>query len=254
MGPHRAAFAAVLLPVVLMASPAVAQTIGAPSTQPGATVTVKTPTGGVTAVGCTSVAFDPTGMRTAGTPATAECPPTSPPSKVEPYKFDDTAAPKSTRWYGWQTLTLDGAALLMTTFGASNNRDASALLWAALGTYALGGPLVHAAHEAPGKAGASLLLRVGAPIVLGYAGYAASSKGSWDDGVILTSFGVLAGLATAITVDAAVLAREKVEPPAVPASENEEPKTGAVRKNSVRVSATFIPTRNGGTVGAVGTF
>ena len=187
----------------------------------------------VTAVGCSSVIIDP---NTAGT-----VPPD--PSCLQP-QFPSEAAAKPRRvWYGWQTLATDGAALaLALAAGDTDDRHSTPLALASLGTYALGGPIVHAANGSAGRMGLSLALRVGAPMLLGAGGYYVFSAGadsrSWAP-AIAGVLGGMIGIAGAVAVDASVLARKEA-PPAEAAS--------------LRITPSVAPTRGGATVGAVGTF
>jgi hypothetical protein len=110
-------------------------------------------------------------------------------------------------WYGWQTLTVDGASMLVLQIGAAGNNDRIAL--AALGGYALGPPIVHAAHDRWGIAVADVLVRVGAPFLGGMIG-AGTATHQNDDDVGAAVVGILIGYAAAVTLDAAVFARETV--------------------------------------------
>jgi hypothetical protein len=80
----------------------------------------------------------------------------------------DSAAP-ARRWYGWQTLSLDGAALGLGLAGARLGQEHEALGITLGGggfmTYALGGPAIHWAHERRIAAGASLAVRIGLPLL-----------------------------------------------------------------------------------------
>jgi hypothetical protein len=122
-------------------------------------------------------------------------------------------------WYGWQTLTLDGVAIASGAILAKGGFDGAGWVW--IGTYAFGPPVVHALHGRIGIAFADLGIRVGAPVVTtligGAIGCSGGSSNNGDDigdaaacatGLVL---GFLVGYAGAIAVDAAVLAREKVE-------------------------------------------
>lgn len=60
-------------------------------------------------------------------------------------------------WYGWQVLIADGVGL---TLFLTADGERPGQLWAALGTYALGGPIVHASHGQGLRALGSLGLRV----------------------------------------------------------------------------------------------
>lgn len=173
------------------------------------------------------------------------------------------AAPEPAKqWYGWQTLTADAFALgavgLSIAADASSSREA--LAWSALGIYELGGPVVHLAHDRPGTAVGSLGLRFGCPIAGGFVGalvgLAAAPTPSEDSlglntvaAVAIGAFiGVGAGIVTASTVDAAVLAREKVTPDA-PAE-----RAAAPPPKPFHVAPTILVARDRGGVGLGGTF
>jgi hypothetical protein len=133
---------------------------------------------------------------------------------------DDTPAPRSTeeepsRWYGWQTLATDGAAVglltasLFTVDNDGRNSPSSALAWGALGAYALGAPVMHFVHENPGRGLASFGMRVGAPIVLGFTGALLENCGGGGGdfcGLGGALIGTSLGIIGAVAVDAAVFA------------------------------------------------
>ncbi len=102
------------------------------------------------------------------------------------------------RWYGWQTLLTDGAAIL--TIG-----EVPAL---SIGTYLLGGPVVHWAHGNVEKGFLSLGIRT-APTLLIYGALSSYDGGSVDNCVSLAVVGVL-GVLASIAVDSAAIARDKV--------------------------------------------
>lgn len=80
-----------------------------------------------------------------------------------------------------------------------------------LGTYLLGGPVVHAAHGNWGRALGSLGLRSGAPILGAVLGVGLEDcKGSDACGLAGAAVGVTLGMGAAIAIDAAVLAHEEV--------------------------------------------
>jgi hypothetical protein len=184
----------------------------------------------------------------------APTPPNGAPT-LEPYKFGAPPRPK-THWYGWQTLMMDAIAVGMSAFANASNKPNLGVQLAGSGMFALGGPLVHVAHRAPGKAVGSLLLRASGPALMTYGAMFARS----DSDLGLAVLGGMACTAAAITIDAAVLAHEKVDPTANPVREpaqqedREEPVTTSSQRSSVHMSATFVPLRGGGTVGAIGTF
>jgi hypothetical protein len=134
-------------------------------------------------------------------------------------------APAKTRWYGWQTLSADGAALTVGLIGGimdmKRTTDMSQdLLYASVGIYALGGPAVHWANGQVATGFKSLGLRVGLPVAGFLLPYALGPKcyaGDEGDNGSLACIpfimgGVIAGLVAAVTIDAAVLAKEKVAP------------------------------------------
>lgn len=119
-------------------------------------------------------------------------------------------------WYGWQTLTLDGVAIASGAILAKGGFDGAGWVW--IGSYAFGPPVVHALHGRVGMAFADLGIRVGAPVVTtligGVIGCSKSSDGDFGDVTACATglaLGFLVGYAGAIAIDAAVLAREKVE-------------------------------------------
>jgi len=150
---------------------------------------------------------------TRAAPAAAE------PSVVTtPSASTELATPRlENRWYGWQTLATDGAAivLLAGTAIASDGAPAGPLETTGyvLGTlsYAFGGPIVHFAHRNPGRGFASFGLRVPAPIITSLAAmgvYCGLEPGEYC-GLIGVPFAGAAILA-AIAIDAAVFAYDEV--------------------------------------------
>jgi hypothetical protein len=137
----------------------------------------------------------------------------------------DTDQPSS-RWYGWQTFTADGAAVALAAAAVPLGAHApywpaEALGYTAGATYALGAPLVHLVQRQPLKAAGSFGLRVGLPLTV----YALLSSGSWGHcpardeaedeeycqarlGALLG--GLLAGVA-ASAIDGSVLAWKPIE-------------------------------------------
>ncbi len=128
---------------------------------------------------------------------------------------DSAPPPTEEHWYGWQTLTTDGASLLLLIIaGASSDAldGAGAIGSLSLGTYLLGGPVVHFAHENVGRGFGSLALRGGLPIVFGVVGVQLENcqEGEWFCGLGGAVLGGLLGIVTAITVDASLLSYESV--------------------------------------------
>jgi hypothetical protein len=109
------------------------------------------------------------------------------------------------RWYGWQIILTDAAALAPVAL-ISNGGDWGAL---ALGLYLGGGPVVHGAHESGAKAAGSLGLRIigvlgGALVGLGIS--VDEHPSCYCSLVIGAEVGLVAGSLVASVVDIAVLA------------------------------------------------
>ena len=93
------------------------------------------------------------------------------------------------------------------------------VFYAGLGAFVFGGPIVHAAHGHWAKAGGSLALRLGLPVLLWAAAFSAG-LGSWVNhllmgcgAAVIGAFAGLAGVALAVWLDAGLLARERVAAP-----------------------------------------
>lgn len=98
---------------------------------------------------------------------------------------------KGGRWYGWQTLAVDGASMTLLLTGAlvagSSTRNegmlgARVLVGGSLLGFALGAPVVHVVNGEPGRAAGSLGLRVGLPAVGFMIGLAAAPSCSSSTG------------------------------------------------------------------------
>ena len=117
-------------------------------------------------------------------------------------------------WYGWQTLATDGASLLLmvAAASASDAPGAEEMAWLSLGGYLGGGPIVHLAHGEPVRALGSLALRGGLPILTGVVGSQLENCTPSSDfcGLGGAVLGGMAGLVTAMVIDSAVLANERV--------------------------------------------
>jgi hypothetical protein len=122
----------------------------------------------------------------------------------------EASAEPATRWYGWQILAIDAAALGVA---AASDGEGAEL---ALTSLVLSGPLVHAFHGHGGRALGSLGLRLGAPIAGAYAMAAMCEAGGGGDddwgclGEIVLGFGVGAAVAEVYDV---YRARDEVGPP-----------------------------------------
>jgi hypothetical protein len=174
---------------------------------------------------------------------------------------DATKAEASTEakasWYGWQTLLADtGSALLFVFALKVNNGEGGAaadvLAGASLFGYALGGPLVHWQHDRDVMAYVDFSMRLGLPLLLGQLATTASSQS--DIGGSCTTFcgdegtnfaeGLLAGMATAVLVDAVALSWEFVA----------APKSSATRTPRLRWTPIAGAARGGAMGGVGGTF
>jgi hypothetical protein len=146
-------------------------------------------------------------------------------------------------WYGWQPVLTDGAAFFVTM---GSSRGASAGVgYVILADYLLAPPIIHLAHERPGAAGLSLLLRTGLPLLVGALGYGIGSslQGQDDHGlfppaVVGAVLGFVLGVGGAMTIDDTLLAWEDVPPP----------------RSGLTLHPSAVAARGGGTVGVAGTF
>lgn len=148
-------------------------------------------------------------------------------AELPPDDNEGTSIHEHEEWYGWQTLTTDAASVtFLVGFGVASgrNNDSTAAVFATAcaGAYFLGGPIVHAAHDNWGKAAGSLGLRVGAPFAGALLGLVLASAGDGGNDMAgaMSAVGAMLGIATAVTVDAAVLGYETVhdEPVVMPAA------------------------------------
>lgn len=121
------------------------------------------------------------------------------------------------RWYGWQTLLVDAAAV--GVMFAAGQAESDPLMWIAFGAYAFGSPVLHVSHDNGGRAVTSGVLRVGLPLTFGLLADAACDE---DDqagdffGCLGEVGGAIAGGALlAMLVDYAVLAYEPERAPPV---------------------------------------
>jgi hypothetical protein len=73
-----------------------------------------------------------------------------------------TTEPSNTRWYGWQTLILDGMSF--ATFAVSEATQTDGGVSLALLSYLIGPAIVHAGHQQWGASGASVALRLVLPL------------------------------------------------------------------------------------------
>lgn len=170
------------------------------------------------------------------------------PSKAQPARSD-----RESYWYGWQTLTADGLSVMTMFAGAAVHSEGVA--WVGVGGYFLAAPVVHGVQGRVGVAFGSLGLRVGAPMVGAFIGYAAAGPCSASEnaqlfgclfhGVGEAVVGGLIGATGAVAIDAALLAHgtRQVAPPQ---------ESGAPKLTSVGPS--FDPRTRTTSLGASGTF
>lgn len=138
------------------------------------------------------------------------------------------------RWYGAPILLADGAAYAALIGGYASEQPELAIGGAA--TYLLSGPVTHLAHGHRGRAGQSLLLRLGVPLGMAILS-ATGCDGTHEE---CSNFALaLGGLGMLITtvLDSAVFANDSVK-----------------RAKKLAVLPTLSATRDGAVLGAVGTF
>jgi hypothetical protein len=187
-------------------------------------------------------------------PAPVPAPPTSdaiayPPSQSAEPDTQPTfpeAPPDKTRqrthWYGGQTLAVDGASVGLLLVAAGT--DAPVVAGIAAFGYALGPPIVHFTHGRVAAGFGSLALRVGLPLLGGSLGASAATCHAEEIycGLAEAGVGILIGISAAITIDAAVLARETVTV--------EEP----APMSALRLVPVFEPHRGTAGLGVAGSF
>jgi hypothetical protein len=117
----------------------------------------------------------------------------------------------SRRWYGWQTLITDGAALGLAIGAVAVESNTAAV--ASLFSYLLGAPIVHWAHRRVGIGFASLGMRIASPFIGTLTGYALEMAISDSRGDFRGLGGAIVGLGLGfivpVVIDPAVLAFEK---------------------------------------------
>lgn len=170
----------------------------------------------------------------AGAPAAVPSPALRATTTVLPARIEPREPPLSRRtWYGWQSITADGLATAMIMGG-------SGWTLAGIGTYVLGGPIIHLTHGHVLRSVGSLGLRIGAPLMGVVVGCSASarSESSCDIGALV---GSLVGLAAASAVDASF-------------AYDAEPHRPMPATASASIAPTFVATRHGGTIALQGVF
>ena len=139
---------------------------------------------------------------------------------------------RPTRWYGYQAMIADAAAIGMfyggvATFrfcwhiessdSACDNGASGALLLGSFATYSFASPVIHLAHGHPGKAGASFGIRA-APWLIAVPLSQTESSGA--AGLLIAS------VFMAMVIDDGLLAREPVSEPSVQLGAVVDPETG----------------------------
>jgi hypothetical protein len=145
--------------------------------------------------------------------AVSPAPSTAPTTDDEPPRPAHHEEPER-RWYGWQIILTDSAAIVSVGIAQAPNRNGWGDLAAVL--YLGGGPVVHLSHENFGYGAGSLGLRVGLPLggallgaILGAATGGSNPDCSWfcpSPSLIGAGVGILVGMLAASVVDIAVLA------------------------------------------------
>jgi len=147
------------------------------------------------------------------------------------------------RWYGWQIILTDGAALV--SLAAVSESSAWGDL--ALGLYVAGGPIVHLAHENGSQAAGSVGLRLLAPaggMLIGFVlGALENPSCDCEGGLIGAGGGLVVGTVAASILDIALLAYDV--PPALSGAHAAAPSlhlapvAGLPRDSTGRVAPTF---------------
>lgn len=134
-------------------------------------------------------------------------------------------APTPTRtWYGWQTLGTDAFAVASIAIAIASE-EGDVLPGLGLGTYVLGGPIVHASHGNWGRAAGSFGMRTAFPVITGAVVYALNTcepddptddtdSDDWCElgwGLAALTGGVI-GTSIASVIDASVLGWQREEP------------------------------------------
>ena len=173
-------------------------------------------------------------------------------SPTSPLDVPPTAeqSPTQSRWYGYQTLATDGAALAFGGLSAGTDGRTPREIFGtlALGSYLAGAPIVHLSNGHPLKALASLGLRAAAPVGAGLVGGIIGAAAATNDGFLGNlggtiegmAIGVMVGAVAASALDAAVIARDTVpnEPPP-PAAATLSPTINVTRDQNNAARTTF---------------
>lgn len=142
---------------------------------------------------------------------------TAPSAEPAPPSADDepgdVAARPRRHWYGWQTLTADGASTLLLLFGAAAAQSDSigdtgdTMVTMGLVGYEFAPGIIHFAHGNPGRGFASFGMRLGMPIAGAFLGAAAASGcDGFECEAGGAALGLFLGMGGAMAIDAAVFA------------------------------------------------
>jgi hypothetical protein len=184
-------------------------TVATPSTEAQSPTVAAPPSNDAAQAAAPHHDLPPTGARRdGGSPRdlAARNGPSTTAANASPPPAPQSASPR--RWYGWQTLLTDAAALALGWPGvstASESRVSGAVVVMTGATYLLGGPVVHVAHGNMGTGVGSLALR-GAPLALMAPAYLGCNGIECAFPFLL---GGWLGIVAAVTLDAAVLAYDE---------------------------------------------
>lgn len=122
--------------------------------------------------------------------------------------------PIAKQWYGWQVLAADATTITTTVLLAGDSRGKELAQYNLIGGYLLGGPIIHLAHNNPGAAAGSIMIRAAMPVAGAFLGCDAHGPGDYDGfgclpGAVL---GGLIGMIGATTIDAAAFSYADVKP------------------------------------------
>lgn len=167
----------------------------------------------------------------------------------------EESAPKpESKWYGWQTLLADGLSYGAVMAGTAHD-ILMPLGFMGVAGYLAAPAAIHGVHHHPGRATASVLLRIALPATGAMLGNSMADCSS-DEGFISfcpleeTVLGVMVGMGAAIAIDAIVA--WDTRPPAQPTT---PPPTRSTRRPALSfTSAGIAPTSNGARLMVGGVF
>jgi hypothetical protein len=121
--------------------------------------------------------------------------------------------PAERRWYGWQTLIVDGTSLVLMPSLAGHTESVTPLVVGGVG-YAAVAPSIHALHGSYGTSAGSLAMRASLPFIGGAVGRStADCSGGYLDFCpwLEEIIGMWVGAVSAAALDASLLAWEDIE-------------------------------------------